>query len=247
MNSDFKGANRFPVLDCLKLIALLASFVNVIIFARLNKTHCLPLLQYLLVMSICDAVYTLSLALTMPLAVECTRQREQHKSANTSADLKICQVFSFYLYLVPEYLTSCLALFNICVEIVITAQRMRLISTQAASFLTRKSENKQRVLFVCVLLFICVIGVYSPVLVINKVSVVETGNKTSGAVRRDYFFSKTKFGRTIEAKLIEKLLAFIRVGLVMVLTVVNVIASVQFTSFFKRKHALKEIIRGLIL
>jgi hypothetical protein len=74
----------------------------------------------------------------------------------------------------------------------------------------------------------------------------EVRNETTGAMRRDYYFGKTEFAKTKEALIIAKFLTFLRMGLIaIVLTAVNVIASVRYTNFFKQKTALKQIIRGL--
>ena len=119
--------NRFPVLDALKYSALAASLISALAFSRQKSAlQRQPILKYILAVSISDVLYSLSMIVALPLLSACADQKEQNSSAN--ADLQVCRLyFELQIYL-GDYLTSCLALFNIVVEVLITFQRMILLT-----------------------------------------------------------------------------------------------------------------------
>jgi hypothetical protein len=197
-----------------------------------------PLQQYLLAVSVADAMYSIIMTMLTTLVSFCLWEFNNDKSLNV--DLKVCYVNSLLDILLAEYFTSCLALFNIIVEIVVTWQRVVMISKKS------NHERAYRPWVICVLIFAFAMAVYSPVLFMSRVRTEETRNETNGAVRRGYFPEKTEFGKSQEGLVIMKLTVLVRMILVIVvLSIVNVVASIKFTAFYKRKLALKEIIRGL--
>jgi hypothetical protein len=229
--------NKFSFLDGMKCTAALMSLVNVGVFAQPSMRYH-PILQYLLAMSIADAVYTLSMTLIIPFSSWCGWLQDNNNYKDF--DLITCLPTLWHYKLVSEYFTSCLALFNILVEIHITCQRIKLISKEA-----RNNEIEHRPWIACVIIALVSLTVYSPVLFINQARTVEIRNETTGSIQRGYFNEKTDFGNSSEAKLIEQMLLFTRIFLIsVVLTVVNSIASIKYTAFYKRKSALKELIRG---
>jgi hypothetical protein len=215
--------NQFLALDGIKFASVVTSFINVIVFSQKSmRGH--PLFRYLLAMSVSDFVYSLSMVMMIPLSTACFWVKENNKDEDV--DITICYVFYKHNLLFQEYLTSCLALFNIILEIIVTCQRIRLLSREA------RSENMSRPWVVCVLAFGFSLAFYSPVLFMNEVYAVETRNETTSAVRRDYLYGKTKFGKSVEGLFLAKLLALVRIILVtVVLTIANIIASIKFTAF----------------
>jgi hypothetical protein len=192
-------------------------------------------------MSLSDAIYTLSGLITMiPLKSACPKDNNEKLE---NINLNSSYALSVLSLLLSEYFTSCLALFNILIEIVITCQRIGLISRG------NRIESRNRAWLVCATLFAASLAIYTPVLFINEVDVVETiSNQTTNLLERDYTYRKTEFGKSTSGYIVFKIIIIFRVTLVtVVLSIVNVIASVKFTSFFKRKHAIKKSIRGIIL
>jgi hypothetical protein len=237
--------NQFPLLDIIKYTAVVTSLINLLVFSQSSmRRH--PILQYLLAVSLSDAVYTLSMAVILVLAKSCEYERANRKINNSQhfTDARVCFYYSLFVNLLSEYLTSCLALFSILVEILVTFQRMRLISTDTSNL--SNEPEKHRSYSICAVLLGCSLAVYSPVLCMNEVRTIETsGWNNETVMRRDYASGKTEFGKTATGLFIVKALTLTRMSLVIVvLTVANVITSIKFTSFYKRKSALKQIIRG---
>jgi hypothetical protein len=171
------------------------------------------------------------------LLSNCAWEKDNNKSEN--ADISICFLFSILDILLSNYFTSCLALSNIIIEIVVTCQRVIIISNKGSN------ERARRPWLVCLIIFIISLTVYSPVLFMSQVKTEETRNVTT--VRRDYYPGMTDFGKSKVGLFLKQLIALLRIGLVLVvLSIVNCIASVKYTAFYNRKLALKEIIRGLL-
>jgi hypothetical protein len=233
-------ANNFFVLDFIKYMGVITSIINLLVFSqRIMRQK--PMLQFFLAMSLSDVIYSLIFAILIPISRACMWQKENNSAED--ADLKVCYIASVLFIMLSDYLASCLALFNISIEIFVTCQRVIIVSRDLTA-----NEKRQRLRpwAICLLIFIVSLTVYSPVLLMNKVQLVEIRNETTGAVRRDYSNEKNEFGRTSGGLFIIKLVTLFRMFLVtVVLTVVNIIASIKFTAFLKRKSALKETTTGL--
>jgi hypothetical protein len=237
--TKFVQVNKFYFLDGVKCTAALMSLINVVIFSKSGMRHH-PILQYLLAMSLADAVYTLSMALGVPFSNWCSWLHENNNDQNI--DFIVCYYSAWHYILVSEYFTSCMALFNILVEIHITRLRIKLISREA-----RNNETEHRPWIVCMLISLASFAAYTPVLFMNEVISVETRNETMDTVHKDYFNVRSQFGQSSNATFFEQFLVITRICLIsVVLTVVNAVASVKYTAFYKRKSAMKEIIRGYI-
>jgi hypothetical protein len=180
------------------------------------------------------------MTLIIPFGSACARERENNQANNT--DLTVCYVLYTLIVWLPDFITSSLALFNICVEILVTYQRISLISRPA------RSEREDTPWVACSLIMVVSLAAYTPALFMKEVYNVETRNKTTGGVKIDYFSKKTEFGKSSTALLIEESLTLVRMVLVIcVLTIVNIVAFVKFTAFYKQKSALKEIIKGILI
>jgi phosphatidylglycerophosphate synthase len=177
----------------------------------------------------------------VPIAKACSWEKENNQSEN--ADLKVCYVLYTLFLWVSDFLTSCLAFFNIILEIFVTCQRIRLITKKAVYHQTRQ---KFRPIIVFALVLAVSLAIYSPVLFMNEVRTEETRNETTGSVRKDYFYEKTAFGKSNEALYLLESITALRVFLVIVvLTVVNIVAAVIYAAFYRRKGAMKHVLRGL--
>jgi hypothetical protein len=146
----------------------------------MSYRHCL------LAMSVSDLVYSISITMMVPMAKACSWEKENNQSED--ADLQVCYVLYTLFLWVSDFLTSCLALFNIILEIFVTCQRIRLM-TKGAVY--NQTKPKLRPLVVFALVFAVSLTIYSPVLFMNEVRTEETRNETTGSVRKDYFYEKT--------------------------------------------------------
>jgi hypothetical protein len=192
-------------------------------------------------MSVSDLIYSMSITMMVPLAASCYWKKEHDKSEN--ADLKVCYVLYTLLLWVSDYLTSCLALFNIMLEIFLTCQRIRLIKSDTV---LNQARQRPRPLVVCAILLTISLTVYLPVLFMNETTSKETRNETTGSVRKDYFYQKTDFGKSSGASRLAESITIMRMCLVIViLTIANTIASVLYGRFYRKKNAILHVIRGL--
>jgi hypothetical protein len=234
--------NQSPLLEFLKITSVLSSLVNVAVFSQ-KRMRQKPLLQYLYAMSVVDAVYFACMATVSLFARVCLWTiNNVNIDREIDVDLKVCYFCSFSILWLSEYFGSALALSNIILEIKVNSQRISLMSPSSSNC-AQCHRFRPRLVWTCVLIVshFC----YTPVLFMYEIKTVETRNVTTGLVIRGYFYSPTEFGLSSGALLIPKLLTLVRMGLVViVLTVVNVIAIVKFTVFFKRKSAIKYSIIG---
>jgi hypothetical protein len=233
-------AHRFLALDFVKFVSIMCSFVNVIVFSQKNMRS-KPILQYMLAMSVSDLIYSVSMIMIVPIARACSWEKENNKSEN--ADLKVCYVLYTLFLWVSDFLTSCLALFNIILEIFVTCQRIRLITNVGVYNQTRE---KLQPLTVFSIVFAVSLAMYSPVLFMNEVRCVETRNVNMSSVRKNYYYEKTAFGKSDSALYLLESITALRVFLVIViLTVVNIVTAVIYAAYYRRKRAMKHVLRGL--
>jgi phosphatidylglycerophosphate synthase len=192
-------------------------------------------------MSVSDLMYLFSITMMIPLGTACAREKVNNKSE--SGDFKVCYVvYMLYIWL-SDFLTSCLALLNIIIEIFVTVQRILLISTGALHNQTRPTH---RPLVVCATFFAISLAIYSPVLFMHKVRSEETRNETTSSVRKDYFYERTEFGKSKGALFLVESITIVRFFLVIVvLTIVNIVASIIYAAYYKKKRATIQAIRGL--
>jgi hypothetical protein len=236
-----REAHKFLALDLIKVTSIFCCLTNIIVFSQKimrKKT----LFQYMLVMSVSDLIYSVSMIIIVPIAMGCSWEKKNFQFEN-QADLQVCHILYTLFIWVSDFLTSCLAFFNIILEIFVTCQRIRLISTGSVK---NQKRQKHRPLIVFTLVFAVSLAIYSPVMFMNEVKCEELRNETTGSVRKDYFYKKTAFGKSNEGLYIVESITALRVFLVIVvLTVVNIVAAVIYAAFYKRKRAMKHEIRGL--
>jgi hypothetical protein len=204
-----------------RLVAILFSFQNVIVF--LNKKLKNSVYRLLLVMATVDTLYGIlvfSLVVTM-----CAKTNPNE----CSPYLYLAHLLSFII--ISEYLTSCLAFFNILLEIFLTVERMCLISNI-------KIYRYVSVKKICLILLVISLAFYTPVLFINRI----TSSYSTSAGRFNYKLIRTVFGKTTYAKWISIGLNSTRIALVLVvLLILNIIAILKFNAYFERKARLKSI------
>jgi hypothetical protein len=178
---------------------------------------------FLSIMAFIDTLYVLC---TMSLIwTQCPREEPNE----CSPYLYLANLILFIA--ASEYLTSCMALFNILLEIFLTMQRIFLISN------TRIYRNAS-VKKVCSILLLTSLAFYSPVLFIYNITSSYTKN-ANGSQEISFKRVRTEFGKTYYAKWTLIVLNSTRVALVMVvLLVLNVTAIVKFNVYFEQKAQL---------
>jgi hypothetical protein len=152
------------------------------------------------------------------------------------SDLASCYVTSLLFIIIVEYLTSCLAILNIFIEIFLTAQRICVLSAIRMSIFKKEYLNRVCSAFVAISLLI-----YTPVLFMNKIDPAVPSNQTknSNYPLSDYVVNKTEFGQTRLGIGILNALTIFRIVLVgCVLSGLNVVAIVKYRAYFSRKLSL---------
>jgi hypothetical protein len=204
-----------------RYMAISFSLLNISVL--LNKKLKESLYRFLLIMATVDTLYgifVLSIVWT-----ECPKENPNE-----------CSPYLYLVHLilfigVSEYLTSCLALFNILLEIFLTTQRIFLIS----NLQIYRNASVKRVCFA--LLFISLIF-YSPVLFMNQITSLYSKNEHSSRVV-NFKRVRTEFGKTEYIKWTLIGLNSTRVALVtIVLLILNIVAIIKFNQYFERKFQL---------
>jgi hypothetical protein len=146
-------------------------------------------------------------------------------------------VFLVLYILISEFITSCLAFFNIKLEIFLTLQRIVIISNNTDSFL-KTSKYK----YVCSFLMAVTATLYTPMLYMNEITRMEFYDESSNATLVDYRLVKTEFSRGRFALNYVTSLNTTRIALVtLVFLVFNIAAIVKFRAYLMKKFYLKEI------
>ena len=203
------GILEFVHLPIIALLGLLTNGLNVFIF--LNKTMKDLSFKILLVSSITDCIY-LILASTYFLKF-CT-----------TCQIKTSLYMQFYLIIVDDYMTSCLAFYCTLLDVLLSIQRYSVLSSNQ-SF--TKKINYKRVMFI---LFFISLLFYVPVLFLNNIKITKynDGNISySIDESNDLPFS---------AKTANLILTTVRIFLALViLSIINIINVMNFSKRFKNK------------
>lgn len=199
----------------LRVIAILTSILNIIVFLNpilKNSTY-----RLLLISSVNDLVYSLMVVVLFLIRepfciIFCTLSN---------------QYLRYWLYIIIEdYLTSCLFMMNILIELLQSFKRLFVISNN-------KNMNTLSVSFYIIFFFLFSFTFYSPVVFLNKVVFINNTN--------EYKVEFTKFGTSKFGRLIPFLLSLIRLTLAtIVLFLINILTFVRFKKYFKRKSFLNE-------
>ena len=203
------------IIMCLRTLAILVSLVSIFVLARIRRSK--KIFKYLLVISIVDVTYTFLVFCIGILTSLC--YSDNHKQCGASLYLVL-----LILYIsLSEYFTSCLAFFNITLEIFLTIQRISMFSDKDSSL------KRANIKFVCSILFVTSVIYYMPVLGMNKFMLVEVNS------RRDYRLIKTEFGNSEIARIILVFLNSFRIALVThVLSILNVVIIFKLRSYLRK-------------
>lgn len=219
--------NNKTIVMILRSLALLTSLINIKILGRLRLKD--SVYKYLFVITITDAVYSALLFLLGLSASICY---------DDSPD-NLCSPPVYYLFLIcyilfSEFITSCLALFNILLECFLTLQRIVIVANK------RSKLNSINHKIVCGSLLLFSILIYTPALFLNKIITIEIKESDSNTTRLDYRMIKTSYGKSDAAVTVITVTSLFRIVMAtVVLSVINIVAICKFKAYLVRKLQLK--------
>ena len=151
----------------------------------------------------------------------------------TSVNQKKSYLFLLCHIAILEYLTSCMAIFNLIAQIILSTQRILLILNKQIF------QNISPYRGIAVITIISLVY-YIPVLTIQKIDLVTKNNMTTNYTNQineqNYAIVSTDFGRTSFGKTIRTILSIGRIVLAtVILSVVNMINYYLFKKFFDKK------------
>jgi hypothetical protein len=231
IDNQIKSINSHSVVITFRVFALAFSLLSVSVLARIKSNNSLN--RFLLVVSTIDALYS-SLVLFLLIFVRFC-----------ASDVEKCGPNGYFVFLVfflffSEYFTTCLQMFNIILEILLTAHRIAIISSLNAF----RKEVNVKLVSGCV--FLTCLSIYSPTLFtysIKNVNAAATESNTT-ATKVIYKLTKTAFGKSSAGVLITPVLTTTRIVLVsIVLLVLNIICVIQFKAYLRKKLKVKNLNR----
>jgi hypothetical protein len=234
-NSTFEAGNSSslapysnkiePILQSLRFLSICTSLVCIRVLTNpklKDSTY-----RYLALISLCDLLYSFSILFLSFSARICERTGSEPSS----------NFFFLLLYiLVSEYLTSCLAFFNLLVEILLTISRRYIISNR--SFMECYQITINQLVFIFgTFSFVA----YLPVLFCYKIETVSTYKSDSST---KYRVVNTYFGETRLSTIYLILVTSLRVFLAsVVLLLLNLSTILAYNAYLRKKSSLKEIKR----
>ncbi len=208
--------NALPLSFYLSLIVsifgVVTNLLNIFVFLsnRANMKH--QIFTFMLAISSVDLAYCALLT---------------YKSWSTC---EICQLYTVYftqLYtiIVFDYITSCLAIFNILIDIIVSFERYLIVVN---------SRYLRRISTQAVIWFVGVFSLlyYSPVLFMKSIEAIENSSESFRLVL-------TSFGKSILAKIVLIVLQSVRIFLsVLLLPTINILTAVQLKRVVKVRSTL---------
>lgn len=227
LNEKIREANLSTALTVIRSMGLLTSLLNMIVLVHSGLKK--PIYKYLLVMSIADTLYLVSLFVQKYFSLACGRHVSSNQLGSTH-----CFFYMLFYILLSDYFTSCLAIFNIQMEIFLTLQRI--IYLDNARLVRFFKNSFKTVTFILSAWSLCI---YSPVLFFKSIKQVDVilQNQTY----KDFKMAKSRFGETYTASLIGKSLSLYRILLVtLVLTTLSLVTICKFRKYLNKKASLKK-------
>lgn len=222
VNTETPAKTNFALV--LRSVALGAALVNIVVFLTLRKFF----FKFLLAMSISDAFYEILLIATTATNFYANDPNVTSQTVYTSQQMRI------YL---SDYLTSCMAVFNVVIECLLTTHRIILLTrSRPKSEKTRTSSSLKLLkhpFSVSSIIFGLLLLIYSPVIFIYQSKKVRIDSEER------YIYSKTEFGESRLGVIVLNSLNVSRIVLTLVvLSILNTIAIVKFGRYFRRKKEL---------
>ncbi len=208
--------NALPLSFYLSLIVsifgVVTNLLNIFVFLsnRANMKH--QIFTFMLAISSVDLAYCALLT---------------YKSWSTCERCQLYTVYFTQLYtlIVFDYITSCLAIFNILIDIIVSFERYLIVVN---------SRYLRRISTQAVIWFVGVFSLlyYSPVLFMKSIEAIENSSESFRLVL-------TSFGRSILAKIVLIVLQSVRIFLsVLLLPTINILTAVQLKRVVKVRSTL---------
>ncbi|RNA41799.1 hypothetical protein BpHYR1_025161, partial [Brachionus plicatilis] len=220
-NSNRSSGNPENVLKAIEiifslmgLIGILTSIFNAIIFWNLRQKD--QIYKFYLFSSLADSFYMLMISSYVLFSC-----------GNSCENLNAKELYRHvYMIAIDDYLSSCLAIYTILIELFITSQRYSMFT--ANSVLQSQRPN-------IVMLLTCAFSLvyYTPVLFLKKI--VYLGNN-------EYNTEYTKFGLSEAGRVIPIVLSTIRLFIASILLlVINIFTLVKFQKYLNKKKLFRFI------
>lgn len=171
-------------------------------------------------------------------------------SVNNACYLLLCAIYPFfvcqsvceienqalftliYLIAIDEYLTSCMAVFNLLIQIFLSIQRIFLVTNN------RFFQNISVIKSVSILAFVSLLF-YSPIFTIQNIELSQANTTVNHSESRLYSIVKTDFGSTTFGQHVRTIVSSLRIFLATVLlTIVNTINFIVFKRYFNKREKL---------
>jgi hypothetical protein len=204
-----------------RMTAVAASLVSLRILASIKSNNIVY--KFITVISLVDIMY-----LGLMLMIRTTDLVCQENVAKNCPSIHY--VFSVAFIWISDYLTSCLALFNILMEILITLERLFMISNYLPTM-----RNVTKVKLISFIIFAISFSVYIPVLFMKHVKLNPKQNPDIGY--KQYQMAKTEFGETKTATMFMNSVNIFRVLLyTFVLLTLNSVIVHRFRRYSRRRQ-----------
>jgi hypothetical protein len=217
--------NNFePIIKLLRLISIVTSMISLrVLLSRKLKGDTYTILG---VISIGDFAYSSLMLFYSTLSYFC---------AGLMCNNEFNYLFLLFFIIISEYVTSCLALFNIMTETYLTYMRLKsLTNARLGNVKSKKMKTKRIILIIFTISFV----VYVPVLFSYKIE-----DEKSSQLSYPFYvnkLSKTKFGKTKLQKAILMTLSLARIIFVtIVLLFLNMWTMINFRKYMEKKADLK--------
>jgi hypothetical protein len=199
----------------LPLICIFGSITNILsIIVFSNKKMKDVSFKYMLAASFGDLIYLL--LLTYNYTVFCPNFINTHKFGQ-----------QIYIIIVKQYLTSCLAIFTILIDLILSIQRYFILSNDKRSYLFKPYK--------CIILIVFIISFifYMPVLFQNNI-LAKINSESDNIV--EYSLIETEFGKSSMGNYLLIILSLIRIFLgIILLSFINLINAIIFRKRFENR------------
>jgi hypothetical protein len=176
------------------------------------------------VMAFVDTLYIIMVFSMRLTALACNEDPGEHC-------LRIHYTYYVAYIWISDYLTSCLALFNVLLEIFVTLQRLFMLSNHMPTM-----QNITKVKLISLVIFVISFSVYTPVLFMKHVVLKPEQNLDLEI--EQYELVKTRFGKSKAATIIMNSLIFVLIFLYSwALLVLNIVAVLRFRQYIQKPRA----------
>jgi hypothetical protein len=208
--------NSHPVMLTLRSVAMALNLLNVAVLA--NRRLHTSIFKGLCLTAVADCLYLLSMNIISVMIVACDLSMPQ-SAADRCGGPSISIYFYVLFMFLDEYLTSCLALFGILMEIYLTIQRI-LVITNSRSCLARCPIR-----YMCSSIAALSFLIYSPYLAMYEV--------------QGHYIRSSEFGQSNAAVTIRTVIGLLRIFLVLfVLFVLNIVTIFKLKAYLLAKSRL---------